>query len=657
MARRAHVGTWGIRGAFAGLFVVSAACRFDPSYRDTAQPLVVTCTVGEKKCSDNRVVECQGDERNQVFVTLEDCGPKNLSCIPALLACRSCVPGSTTCDGATVMACDAEGATFVPRATCDASAGDACRGGQCVNLCSKSASESSNVGCEYWAADLDNANISASSNAAAQQFAIVVSNVEADVPARVVVEEDAADVGAPSHPRVVGTAVVAPRNLEVFKLGPREIDGSLPGTFDTGTGTALSRQAYRVTSNVPIVAYQFNPLENVNVFSNDASQLLPTAALNRGQGRAYVVSSWPQTIANSDNPSTNFGQDLRAFLTLVGTRENTRVKVTTTARIVAGGPVTQPVPVGGSFETTLGPFEVLNLETGAFNADFTGTLVDADQPVVLFTGSEASDAPMFSDLGGRFCCADHLEEQAAPIRAIGKNYVVGRMPNRSRAVISAGGNIGAFDEPEYYRIVATSSGTTHVTTSLPAPDDAFDLEGEGGNRMLSVKRDFVVRADHAIVVSDTQASQDAAGVPRGLPGGDPSLVYVPPIEQWRSDYVLLTPDKYAFDFLVLLAPKASSVFVDGLPVGPAVCETTEVEGPLPTEKRDAAPYVVHRCQLSFPTIDPTATAPNNVKPGRQNDGVHRVQADVPVGVLIYGFDSYVSYAYAGGTQLTEINLR
>jgi hypothetical protein len=34
-----------------------------------------------------------------------------------------------------------------------------------------------------------------------------------------------------------------------------------------------------------------------------------------------------------------------------------------------------------------------------------------------------------------------------------------------------------------------------------------------------------------------------------------------------------------------------------------------------------------------------------------------VQADYPVGILVYGFDSYVSYAYAGGTELSEINVK
>src|SRR2546425_1194183 len=85
----------------------------------------------------------------------------------------------------------------------------------------------------------------------------------ARVHAQVMVEEAASLPGATAATRIVGTATIAARNLEVFRLGPREIDGSSEGTFNTGTGTALTRHAYRVKSNVPIVAYQFNPLENV----------------------------------------------------------------------------------------------------------------------------------------------------------------------------------------------------------------------------------------------------------------------------------------------------------------------------------------------------------------------------------------------------------
>src|SRR4029077_4611991 len=116
---------------------------------------------------------------------------------------------------------------------------------------------------------------------------------------------------------------------------------SPPGQYNTGTNTALTRHGYRVTSNVPVVAYQFNPLENVDVFSNDASLLKPVEALRGSAGTledAYVVLGWPQTIASTHDPNTNFGSDtpldFRAFLTIAATRDDTRVRVTTAARVI-----------------------------------------------------------------------------------------------------------------------------------------------------------------------------------------------------------------------------------------------------------------------------------------------------------------------------------
>src|SRR5262249_24801902 len=155
------------------------------------------------------------------------------------------------------------------------------------------------------------------------------------------------------------------------------------------THTALSRGAFRLRSSVPIVAYQFNPLANVNVFSNDASLLLPTAALG-GNGRYYVVLGWPQTIARSDDPNSNFGMniDLRAFLTIVGTTPDTKIHLKTAARIVPGGPFGSGVQKGAEVDATLQPFDVLNLETGDFNADFTGSTIDSDHPVAVYVGSE-----------------------------------------------------------------------------------------------------------------------------------------------------------------------------------------------------------------------------------------------------------------------------
>ncbi len=641
--------------SLAASIALGSACRFDAAYRDVAQPLAPECAAGEMRCSGDELQACAGDAG--VWAGTTDCHAQGLVCAPSLLACATCAPAAADCQGQNVLTCDPAGDAWQVTQACDTAGGYACRAGACIQLCEMASQQQSNVGCEYWGADLDNAVVSPSLNAAAQQYAIVVSNVEPDLPANVTVEQDDSLPGDPDHQtRVVATAVIAAQNLEVFKLGPREVDGSADGTFNTGTGTALTRHAFKVTSNFPIVAYQFNPLDNVNVFSNDASQLLPVSGLNAGVGRAYVVPGWPQTIATTTDPATNFNLDLRAFVAIVATRPDTHVHVQTTARVIAGGPFASGIAQGAAGDAVLQPFEVLNLETGDFDADFTGTLIDADQPVAVFPGSEASDAPIFPTLAQRFCCADHLEHQTTPVRAVGKSYALAKMPNRTTAVIAAGANIGEVDETEYYRVVSVSSGTTHVTTTLPAPWAAFDLAGQGASQIIPSKHDFLLDADKAAMVLEVQASQDAGGVPRGLPGGDPSTALVSPREQWRSDYVLLTPDKYVFDYLVIVAPNGSHVYVDATLLDATNSEVTPTDGLTDALRGSPSPpYWSYRYQLSYPIIDPTQMPPNNILPGKQNDGVHHIQADAPVGVVAYGFDSFVSYAYAGGTQLTVIN--
>ena len=49
---------------------------------------------------------------------------------------------------------------------------------------------------------------------------------------------------------------------------------------------------------------------------------------------------------------------------------------------------------GDSFTTRLSAYEVLNIETNQIGADLTGSRVQADAPVLVFGGSEASNAPI-----------------------------------------------------------------------------------------------------------------------------------------------------------------------------------------------------------------------------------------------------------------------
>jgi hypothetical protein len=646
-----HVKLARLRKVYFWLALGAVSCSFDRADRwiDESLGPAVVCNDGDLRCN-GALERC--DATGTTWQTVDDCPSRALVCSKTLLRCATCEPGTTSCNGATVTTCNGDGSASTPGQTCDGDSGFACRQGVCQSLCTVAASSKSNVGCEYWAVDLDNAVVDASRNAAAQQFAVVISNPQPDVRAQVTIEQDDSAPGQDANIRQVAEATILPESLETFNLGPREVDGSPDGEFNTGTGTALTRHAYRIKSQVPIVAYQFNPLENVNVFSNDASLLKPVEALTYDPGmfgRAYVVVSWPQTIASTDDPNTNFDPqnptNLRSFLAIVGTRPNTRVRVTTTTRVIPGGPVAD-TPVGGIIDTTLQPFEVLNLETGGANADFTSSLIDANQPIAVFPGSEASDAPVFQNLAERFCCADHLEEQLDPIRTAGHNFVLAHTPSRTQAIKDAGGNIGVVhNEPEFYRLVAVSDTGANVTTTLPPPDDQFFLSGVGAVRDLTTTDDVMVTSDGPLIVGDVQAGQQAAFVPNGLPGGDPSLIILPPIEQYRSDYVFLTPDKYSFDFIVVVAPRDATTLLDGVPIDPTRCHQG---GSVPG-------FWVYQCQLSFPRIDNSQSGTVTVSPGIQNDGVHRILSSEPVGVLVFGWDNFVSYGYAAGTQLQEIN--
>ena len=37
-----------------------------------------------------------------------------------------------------------------------------------------------------------------------------------------------------------------------------------------------------------------------------------------------------------------------------------------------------------------------------------------------------------------------------------------------------------------------------------------------------------------------------------------------------------------------------------------------------------------------------------------DDGEHRIEANKPIGVGVYGFDQYVSYGYPGGLDLKDL---
>lgn len=108
--------------------------------------------------------------------------------------------------------------------------------------------------------------------------------------------------------------------------------------------------------------------------------------------------------------------------------------------------------------------------------------------------------------------------------------------------------------------------------------------------------------------------------------GDPAITFLPPVDQFRSDYTFLTPATYAWDFMTVVALESEwdLVELDGAPL-PMV-------GPTPI---GASGYAYASFALE--------------------DGSHTIHGDARVGIEVYGYDCAISYAYPGGLSLQHIN--
>ncbi|MEM1030512.1 MAG: IgGFc-binding protein [Myxococcota bacterium] len=530
--------------------------------------------------------------------------------------CVDCVPGTWVCVGNEVHACRPDG-TVDPGVAeaCDVGVGDVCSEGSCRQACEVAEDQPSNIGCQFYAVDMD--QVDALVDPAGAPWGIAISNASPS-PANVTIEMNDGNPGEPLAVVTVDNFTVDPGTLRAVVLPTREIDcGAQPNDY-AAPGTCLSSRAYRITSSAPIVVYQYNVFENA--FSNDASLLLPTNAL----GTVYRVMGWQAGHPVPFPPLLPFAD--RAAVTIVGTQENTSVSVRPSWRI-KGNPPIAATDAGGTITVTLGPFDVLNLETddGTFQddpatiADLTGTLVTSDKPVAVFSGVETTSVPGPVDIPAYpgwdpddTCCLDHLEEQLFPAEAVGNQYVITRSPIRST---------GSWPEPDVLRFIAPAE-TTQVTTSLPPPFDTFTLE-PGQVVSTWTQEDVVVEADKPVMVGQYLVSQDRID---GAKTGDPAMTVFPPVEQYRTEYIILTPGSWSANYVVLAAEVGSDVTIDG--AAPTNCVVT------PAGTVDGVNYESRRCPL--------------------DEGVHGLQGTQPFGVVAYGYGSAGSYAFAGGADVKPI---
>lgn len=531
-----------------------------------------------------------------------------------------CSPGEGKCEGQQPFTCNASGAAWDMGKLCTFP--ESCNAGACTDPCSLSKAERSYVGCEYFAVDLDNAPASKGYSPRDAQFAIVVSyagSTEHSVPIKIYTMVNGQE-------KVVASGSVNSGGIKVFTVGPQNV-----------TGTTKGVSAFRVSAAAPVTAYQFNPLNNtLQAFSNDASLLLPVPSLDKDY---LAVTGDGIVVQDTDDPNKTY--DMGSFVTVVGTRDNTTVTIIPSTEIAPG----PGIPGGKAKLTkTINRYEVLSVmsdvkgsATGGNN--LSGTLVHASAPVAVFSGNGATVMPTGAT---QKCCADHLEEQMIPLSAWGKSFVAAR--TRPRKLVGA-------PELDWWRITGGANGVklTYVPSAPAGAPTQLDM---GKSVQFSSAGSFVVQGSGPILLTQFMASASHTGEISasnpcnadsqcgGLgfeaachtgycgPVGDPAMTLVPPVEQFRNDYVFLVPNDYYKDYATFIMPVGAKLTLDGKPVSQQATPIGALKG------------------TQYGLIHHWLT-----------DGRHRVSADRPFGVLVYGLDAYVSYGYPAGLDLKRINIQ
>ncbi|MEE2829363.1 MAG: IgGFc-binding protein [Myxococcota bacterium] len=567
---------------------------------------------GATTCWGNEFMECVSTAWSLVDLCVD---PTPL-CDNAL-GCLACSPGVRSCDGNNVVECllDGSGTSLIEE--CDPN--ETCMSGQCVSACTLAEQQMGYLGCEFIAVTTSNIVVSAFDN----DFAVVVGNPAGGPAAQVTVTRGGS---------VVATATVASGGIEAIELP------MVTELKDAQDSVLVVDGAYEILSDVPVAAYQYNPLhfEVGGTFShtNDASLLLPKHALTGN----YMVSTWPtwgygQWVDTILGGMGEWAAWHPGFVSIAATEDGTSVTFDSSTSPQAGVPgamtpgqtvtlsldrgdvvqiFSQRPGTGGdwnycssqgwtSTQSNCPPTWLNNCESycSVDDGDLTGSLVTASAPVAVFAGHMCTFMPY-----NEWAC-DHLEEMMFPVETWGTNSVMSAPAHPSGSGVA----------PAWYRVMVLNNATT--LNFDPAVHGSVVLDA-GEFVQFETDQDFVVTGTDDFYVTQTLLSEDALN----QSGGDPAMGSGIPWNQVRNTYDFLTPASYTTNYVNIVIPAGTSIELDGSPVtGFSAIATTG--------------YEAARVPLAA--------------------GAHHVESTngLGFGITSYGYADYTSYLYPGGMDFSR----
>ena len=553
-----------------------------PGPTSTTEPPTPTSTTGVTEGSATQASASEGSATQG-----DSTGPTTSGSTSASTTTTGVDP-STSSAGTTTTGPDTTSTSGDSSSGGDSTTGEDPFFGEIPETCDQAELSKSTVGCLFYAIDMDSHDLLETG-----QYAVAVANVQQNQMASVTIERKVNGVWQV----IAGPANINPLGLQTFNLPNQHTDDSrlAPGN------------AFRVKATVPVIAYQFNPVDGATSFLSDASMLYPVTGLDS----INHVIAWTSMFDN-----TNTFQ--HSYASAVAVLDNTKIKVTPSVLTAAGQGVPAGQP-GVPFEVTLNEGDVLSVAVQNIGTSMTGTIFESakETPFMLFAGQECALIP------AQTCCCDHMEEQISGVRLWGKNFVAARMPVRN----------ANSPESSLWQIYGAEDNTTVTlvadaqVTGLP-PNPIKLNKGQVvefyANGPANEPGDFEVNSDKPIGVMNYMTGAENMPPPFNSTG-DPASVQIPSVEQYLPRYVVLVPGTWVNDVGVFTRQAGATVTIDGVPIPDNQWNPVGNSG-----------FEVARVPLG--------------------DGVHVLEGnDVPFSVIVVGYDQHDSYAYLGGTGTKIVN--
>jgi IgGFc binding protein/Bacterial Ig-like domain (group 1) len=364
------------------------------------------------------------------------------------------------------------------------------------------------------------------------------------------------------------TFTVTPGKVTSVKL---PADSEMAPTVSDGT----EEKAIVVTAAAPVVVYGLSD----RIYTSAAYTALPSNV----DGTSYTVLAYGNSYWNSE-------------FSVVATQNDTEVTITPS---VEGGELGTR-PAGVPYTITLNQGQQYQLRASHSEQDLTGTTITSTAPVSVFGGDQCANIP-----SADYSACDFVVQQDVPDAAWGTSFLSEPLKTRS------GG--------DYFELVADHAETEVKLNGTPIATlnagEHYAQEVEGAAEWTSSKPIELTQDSNSDTYDDTT--------------GDPSMMILPPYQQFETQYTVTTPGESETaweNYVNLVVPKSEvgQVAIDGIAV-PA------------TEYNPIGSSEFEGVQVDLAS------------------GSHVITGNgKPFGAFVYGFGLYNAYGYYGGMSLAPV---